>query len=418
MDLVLRNAIVADAGGGTARVDIGIAGERIAVIAERVDGAGREIDVGGRLVVPGLVETHIHLDKACIIDRCRPERGTLDEAIAQASAAKKRFTEDDVVARASCALEKAIVNGTMRLRTHVEVDPGIGLTGFEGVKRVADAYRFAADIEICVFPQEGLTNNPGTEELMREALAHGARVVGAAPYTDADPHAQIDRVFEIARDFDADIDMHLDLGDSPERMDIGYVCDLTERHRYGGRVAVGHVTKLSLVPPERFEAIARRLADTGVAVTVLPSTDLYLMGRGEHHSVPRGVLPAHRLLRHGVNCSLSTNNVLNPFTPFGDGSLTRMANLYANVCHVGTHEDLRECLAMVTGRSARLMRVDDYGIAVGRTADLVVLDCATPEQSVAELSPPLMGFKRGHRTFTRAAAEIHRPRHDGQAIAG
>ena len=409
MDLVLRNAVVADGAGKTATVDIGVTAGRIVALATRVATGEREVDLEGRLAVPGFVETHIHLDKACIMDRCRPEHGTLDEAIAQVSQAKKAFTEDDVFARASRALERAIVNGTTRLRTHVEVDPGIGLRGFDGVRRVADAYRWAADIEICVFPQEGLTNNPGTEALMRDALARGATVVGAAPYTDTDPHAQIDRVFAIACDFDADIDMHLDLGDSPDGMDVGYVCDATERYRYGGRVTVGHVTKLSLVPPERFEAIARRLAQTGVAVTVLPSTDLYLMGRHQHHSVIRGVLAAHELLRYGVNCSLSTNNLLNPFTPFGDCSLVRMANLYANVCHVGTHEDLRECLAMVTDRSARLMRIDSYGIAVGGAADIVVLDCRTPEQAVAELSAPLYGFKRGRRTFTRAAPEIHRP---------
>ena len=409
MDLVLRNAGVADGAGTTATVDIGIAAGRIVELATHVASGERELDLEGRLVVPGFVETHIHLDKACIMDRVKPERGTLDEAIAQVGAAKQTFTEDDVYARARNALERAIGNGTMRLRTHVEVDPGIGLTGFQGVKRVADAYRWAADIEICVFPQEGLTNNPGTEELMREALCNGATVVGAAPYTDTDPRAQIDRVFAIARDFDADIDLHLDLGDTPDRMDIGYVCELTERYRYGGRVAVGHVTKLSLLPPERLEPVVRRLAETGVAVTVLPSTDLYLMGRGQRHSVIRGVLPAHELLRAGVNCSLSTNNVLNPFTPFGDCSLVRMANLYANVCHVGTPEDLRECLAMVTERSARLMRIESYGIAAGKTADLVVLDCRTPEQAVAELSMPLHGFKRGRRTFTRAPVELHRP---------
>ena len=409
MDLVLRNAGVADGAGTTATLDIGIAAGRIVELATHVASGERELDLEGRLVVPGFVETHIHLDKACIMDRVKPERGTLDEAIAQVGAAKQTFTEDDVYARASNALERAIGNGTMRLRTHVEVDPGIGLTGFQGVKRVADAYRWAADIEICVFPQEGLTNNPGTEELMREALGNGATVVGAAPYTDTDPHAQIDRVFAIARDFDADIDLHLDLGDTPDRMDIGYVCELTERYGYGGRVAVGHVTKLSLLPPERLEPVVRRLAETGVAVTVLPSTDLYLMGRRQRHSVIRGVLPAHELLRAGVNCSLSTNNVLNPFTPFGDCSLVRMANLYANVCHVGTREDLRECLAMVTERSARLMRIESYGIAAGKAADVVVLDCRTPEQAVAELSAPLHGFKRGRRTFTRAPVEINRP---------
>jgi cytosine deaminase len=244
---------------------------------------------------------------------------------------------------------------------------------------------------------------------MRKALAQGARVVGAAPYTDPDPRLQIDRVFRMARDFDVDIDMHLDLGDSPEHMDVEYVCELTARHRYGGRVTIGHVTKMSLLPPERFASVAARLADSGVAVTVLPSTDLFLMGRGQRHAKVRGVLEAHELLRLGVNCSLSTNNVLNPFTPFGDCSLVRMANLYANVCHAGTPEGLRACMDMVTRRSATLLRLPGYGVEVGNSADLVVLDCATPEQAIAELAIPLHGFKRGRRTFTRRPPELHKP---------
>ena len=409
MDLVLRDARLAQRDGTLARVDIGIHDGRIARIGERVEDAPRTIDIGGRLAVPGFVETHIHLDKACILDRFVPQHGTLDEAIAQVAAAKKAFTEDDVFARASRALERAIVNGTTHVRTHVEVDPGIGLRGLRGVQRAAAAYRWAVDVEVCVFPQEGLTNSPGSGELMREALAGGVRVVGAAPYTDPDPRGQIDRVFMLAREFDADIDMHLDLGDSPEHMDVEYVCEMTERHHYGGRVAIGHVTKLSLVPPKAYERIARRLADAGVAVTVLPSTDLYLMGRGQRHGVVRGVVAAHDLLHRGVNCSLSTNNLLNPFTPFGDCSLLRMANLYANVCHVGTREDMRECLNMVTARSARLLRLADYGVEAGKSADVVVLDSATPETAVAELSLPLYGFKRGRMTFSRQPARLYPP---------
>lgn len=405
MDLVLRNAVIFDG----ARVDIGIDAGKVAAIASPLAAADREIDLGGRLVMSGFVETHLHLDKSCILERCRTEQGTLAEAIAEVSRAKRQFSADDVFARASRTLEKAIVQGTTHVRTHVEIDPGIGLRGFEGIKRVAAAYRWAVDLEICVFPQEGLTNYPGTEELMREALAQGAAVVGAAPYTDSDPHGQIDRVFRMARDFDVDIDMHLDLGDSPERMDVEYVCEMTERHRYGGRVTIGHVTKMSLLPPELFEPLVKRLADAGVAVTVLPSTDLFLMGRGRRHNVTRGVLAAHDLVHRGVNCSLSTNNVLNPFTPFGDCSLLRMANLYANVCHVGSRDDMRGCVDMITTRSAKLLRLADYGVQVGKSADLVVLDCTTPEQGLAELAIPLYGFKRGRKTFTRTAAEIHRP---------
>jgi cytosine/creatinine deaminase len=110
-----------------------------------------------------------------------------------------------------------------------------------------------------------------------------------------------------------------------------------------------------------------------------------------------------------VNCSLSTNNVLNPFTPFGDCSLVRMANLYANICHVGARKDIRECFNMITTRSARLLRLEGYGIAVGNPADLVVFDCAEPEAAVAEMVAPIYGFKRGWQTFRRPTAQLMRP---------
>lgn len=408
MDLILRDTRLAGH-GPEAAFDIGIADGRIAALAPRLEATGPAHDCGGRLVVPGLVETHIHLDKTGIVDRCACVRGTLEEAIAEVSREKRAFTEEDVFARASRTLEKCIAQGTMHVRTHVEVDPAIGLRGFLGVQRLAREYRWAVDIETCVFAQEGLTNYPGVEELMREALDRGARVVGGAPYTDTDPHGQVDRIFAMARDYDVDVDFHLDLGNSPDAMDLAYVCEATERHGWQGRVAVGHVTKMSLLPPPAFEALARRVAEAGVAVTVLPSTDLYLMGRGERHSAVRGVLAVHALLEHGANGSLATNNVMNPFTPYGDCSLVRMANLYANVCHVAREADLAECLAMVTTRAARLMRLPGYGIEVGKAADLVVLDAATPARAIAEIASPLWGFKRGRPNFSRAPVRLHRP---------
>jgi cytosine deaminase len=115
------------------------------------------------------------------------------------------------------------------------------------------------------------------------------------------------------------------------------------------------------------------------------------------------------LTEHGVNCSISSNNVLNPFTPLGDCSLLRMANLQANVCQIGQANRLRECFAMLTERSARLMNLPDYGVRVGNPADIVVLDARTPEQAVAEICLPLVVFKAGRRTVTRQRAELHRP---------
>jgi cytosine deaminase len=407
MDLILRNARLI--GAEQEPADIGIENGRIAVVQRDLAAEGETVDLGGRLVSSGLIETHIHLDKSCILDRVKAEKGDLEEAIQEVARVKRDFTPEDVYARAKKTLEKSILNGTTHMRTQLEVDPGIGLRGLEGVRKLIEDYKWAIDIEICIFPQEGLLNNPGTDELMIAALKSGGSVVGAAPYTDSSPHGQIDRIFQIARDFDIDIDMHLDFAANADDLDLLYVCEQTEKYRYGGRVAIGHVTKLSVAPPELFDRCVKRMADAGVALTVLPSTDLYLMGRHMDHSVMRGVAPSHKALHHGVNCSLSTNNVLNPFTPFGDCSLVRMANLYANICQVGARHDVRECFHMISSRSAKLMNLKDYGLVPGCHADIVVLDAATAEEAVAELAPVLYVLKRGKMTVSRERARLHRP---------
>jgi cytosine/creatinine deaminase len=404
-DLILRDARLHDG----SPVDIGILDGRIAAVEPGLAGDGPAEALGGRLVVPGFVETHIHLDKSCLLGRCQCHKGTLDEAIAAVAEAKRGFTEEDVYARAETTLRKAITQGTMRMRTHVEVDPRIGLTSVRALTRLRQDYAWAIGVELCVFPQEGLLDDPGCEDVMVEALKSGAGAVGGAPYMDKDSHGQIARIFDLARRFDVDIDFHLDFGLDPTHLDVEEVCRLTDLTGWGGRVAVGHVTKLSSVPPEQFDAIARRLAGSGVAVTVLPATDLFLTGRDHDRDVPRGVTPAHRFLDHGVTCSISTNNVLNPFTPFGDCSLVRIANLYANVAQVGTPDGLSSCLDMVTTLPAKLLNLDDYGIAPGRPADLVVLDTDSPSNAIAELSQPLFGLKAGERTFSRPAATIHHP---------
>jgi cytosine/creatinine deaminase len=406
-DLILRQARIP--GRESELVDIAVAGGRIAEIGPGITADGPEERLQGRLVVPGLVETHIHLDKSCILDRCSIVAGTLQEAIAQAAAAKLAFTEEDIYARARRTLEKAILAGTMRMRTHVEVDPRIGLKGFRAIRRLARDYAWAIDIEICVFPQEGLLNDPGTEELLVQACSEGADLIGGCPYTDTRPHDHIARIFDIARRFDLDIDFHLDFDLDASWMHLDEVCRHTVAAGYGGRVAVGHVTKLSALPRARLLETALRLTTSGVAVTVLPATDLFLMGRGHEADIPRGVAPAGFLREQGVVCSLATNNVLNPFTPFGDCSLIRMANLYANVAQLGRPPDIAACLDMVTTDAARLMNFADYGIAVGNPADLLVLDGESSFAVVAEVVRPLAGFKAGRKSFEAPRAGLCPP---------
>jgi cytosine deaminase len=408
VDLVIRNARLADRSSeGT--FDIGVENGRIVALERGLAAEAEIYDAAGCLACPGLIETHIHLDKSRIIERCAPQERRTLSPVKGVTPLKKDMSVEDVRARAERTLEHCILHGTTRMRTQVEVDPGIGMRGFEGVQSLIADYKWAIDIEICVFPQEGLTNYPGTEELVVEGLKRGAKVIGGAPRYDTDEAGQIHRIFALAREYDVDIDIHLDVGPTPDAMNIHLVRELTDKYNRGGRVVVGHMAKLSLLPPDQVAMLARRLADSGIAVTVLPTTDLFLMGRDQDHRVPRGVADANLLLEHGVNCSLSSNNILNPATPFGDCSLIRMANLYANVLQVDRPAKLRECFEMLTERSARLLNLTDYGFAVGHPADVVIINAQSPEQAIAEIAQPLAAFKNGRRTMVWHPPTLLRP---------
>jgi cytosine deaminase len=399
MDLVFRNARLAEARPADPLVDIAVEGGRIAAIGPKLDVHGPERDLAGALTCAGLVECHIHLDKAHIFDRTAPEIGRNADSVRRTSAAKHSFAAEDVHIRASKVLARAVAQGTTRIRTQLELDPIVDMRGFEGVTQAIRDFADLIDVEICVFPEEGLTNNPGTDELLVAALEKGVRVIGGAPGADTDRQGQLERIFELARAYDCDIDLHIDFGNDASELDLERVLGLTERDKMGGRVAMAHVTKLSTLPLAEQNAIARRLADAGIAIAVLPATDSFLMGRDQTDNVRRGVVDGHMLIRQGMNATVGSNNIVNAFTPFGDCSLVRLANFYAHIVQVSTDDDMRTLWEMITTRAARMMNLRDYGLAVGNPADLVVMDTADPVQAIREVRQPVMAFKRGRLTL-------------------
>jgi cytosine/creatinine deaminase len=152
--------------------------------------------------------------------------------------------------------------------------------------------------------------------------------------------------------------------------------------------------------PDAVAALGELLAKSGVGVTVLPATDLFLLGRGADRLVPRGLAPAARLQAHGVLVTIASNNILNPFTPFGDASLNRMASLYANVAQLASDEELNRAFAMVSTDAARLLGRDQR-LAPDADADIVLIDAASGADAVRSIAPVLAGWKRGRKTFHR-----------------
>jgi len=405
VDLLLRGARLLDRDG---LVDIAIVGERIAA-ADIVERTGREtIDLGGRLVTPGLVESHIHLDKALLDDRVLSVAGTLEEAIRLTGEAKRAFTIDDIRGRARRVLDLAVRAGTTAMRSHVEVDPIIGLAGLEAMLPLREEYAPALDLQLCAFAQEGIVKVPGTEGLLRRALTMGADLIGGCPYNDTDGLEHIRIVFALATAFGVDVDFHVDFADEPDHLHVREIAAQTVRAGWQGRVAVGHLSELAAVPGFRQDEIIAEIAGAGVGVICLPATDLYLMGRTDDHNVRRGLTPVRRLLAAGVPVALASNNIRNPFTPVGTADLSHMAFVAAVAAHMGTPADLRALLAAITLHPARLLRLPDYGLAPGCRADLVVWDCGRPEDAVATLAPRTLVVKRGRVTLEATRHVIER----------
>lgn len=376
--------------------EIAIADGRIVEVAPQISAAATQvIDAQHKLVIPGLVDGHIHLDKALLLSQYPAQEGTFAEALEQTLRLKQQFTPEDIQRRACQILADAIAFGVTAMRSHVEVDPVLGLMAVETLLPLKQKYAWGITLQIAAFAQEGITNQPGTEDLLRQALAMGADLVGSAPYVDPDPVGNIQAIFDIAQDFDCDVDFHLDFLDNDDPLLVSVVIEETLKRGWQGRVCLGHMTRLAGLPPADLESIAAGLRKAGIAILALPASDLYMMSRGDTHNVRRGVAPIHQLIQQGVNAGIATNNVQNLFTPFGDGDVLKIATLIAQVLQLGTTTGHQLCLEMATTRAAQAIGIPDYGIAASCAADLVILDAASASEAVATAPVNRTTIKQG-----------------------
>jgi len=414
LDLVLRGCRLPTS---DEPVDLAIAGARIVSIGRAGEDAAETIDIDGRLVTPGLVEAHLHLDKALLTDRVAGVAESAADAIRLTGAAKRGFTTDDIAARARRVLDLAVAAGTTAMRAHVEVDPIVGLMGMDAMLALKREYAPAVELQLCAFAQEGILQAPGTETLLRRALQMGADLVGGCPYNDPDATRHIEIVFALAREFGVDADFHVDFTDEPEHLHVREIVRQTVRSGWQGRVAVGHLTELAALPAAEQAGVIAELAAARVGVISLPLTDLYLMGRRDERNVRRGLTPIRRLLEAGVPVALASNNIRNPFTPIGTADPAHLTFVGAVAAHMGTPDLMRELVATITTHAARVLNLRNYGVAVDCRADLVVWECERLEDIVMALPPRRLVVKAGRISVELERRTIERWRSKAPTIA-
>jgi cytosine/creatinine deaminase len=372
--------------------------------------ADKTIDAQRQLLIPGFVNAHFHLDKALILERSPAVEGTFDEALRETLRLKQGFTVTDIQARARRLIEQAIDFGTTAMRSHVEVDTIVGLTAMEALIPIREEYAWGITLQLAVFAQEGITNYPQQQSLLRQAMSLGGDVIGSAPYVDSEPERNVEIVFDIAQEFNCDVDFHLDYLDDEMPMLLPFVMEQTIKRGWQGRVCLGHMTKLAGLSPQELRAIALTLRDAGISILALPASDLYMMARRDSHNVRRGVAPVHTLANMGVNAGFAVNNVQNLFTPFGDGDMLKIGTLLAQVLQMGTSASHQLCMEMATVRAARAIGIENYGVAVGNVADLVILEAESATQAIGIAPVGRVVIKNGRIVakswVERAASQI------------
>lgn len=414
VDLLIRQVCIDDDQPPT---DIAIKDGRIVAIEAGIDVIADEcIDAGGRAAIAGLVEPHLHLDKALLHRRLPARLGTLDEAIRVTGILKSRQERQDVLERSRWVLDTALKHGTVAIRAHPDVDLIQGLIGVETLLELRDEYRDLLDLQIVAFPQEGILKSTGTLDLMKQAMQMGADVVGGCPYNELnwdDTQRHIDMVFELAQHHDAPIDMHADFADEasdPRFTAAAYIARKTIETGYQGRVSLGHVTSLGALPPEKLAPLIEQLREAGISIVTLPATDLYLGGRNDALNQRRGLTPVKALYKGGVNVAYSSNNIRNAFTPFGKADMLLIGNMLAHVAQFGTPEHQLAILDMGTRNAAAAIGIQrDYGIAVGKQADIVILDTYKVADALLDIPARSWVIKRGKITVvTHHQCAIHR----------
>ena len=376
MQLIVKNAKLRERDALTdIAIDRGVIleiGPNLACPADTV------IDAKGALVTPSLIDPHIHLDKVNIFDVVRKNvSGTLKEAIEIIWDKKKDYTTEDILARSEDVLLRALKNGTLNMRSHVDVDTIGGLKPLEGVKALREKYRNVMDLQLVAFPQEGIIKNPGCEALMWKAMESGADVVGGMPaneYSPDDSREHVRICFDIAEKFDADIDMHVDETDDPFYRTLEMIADEALKRGWIGRVTAGHTCALAAYDDHYANYVIEKCAKTQIRFITNPVTNLLLQGRLDKQPIRRGITRVKELLAAGILVSFGQDCVKDTFYPYGSADMLQVANVTAHAAQMSLPPEIETVYDMITTTAAEILKLKDYGLAVGKKANLVVVN--------------------------------------------
>jgi cytosine deaminase len=416
MDLVVRNARLADR---KETVDLAVKNGLFEKIGVRLDvAANREIDAAGNLVVPALIDPHLHLDTALTAGTPRYNiSGSHPEGIQVWGEYKQAFPGfEDFKDRARRAIEWEVARGTLYIRTHIDIcDPN--LTVLKYMLELREEVQDIVDIQIVAFPQDGILAYPRGEDIMAEALTMGADLVGGIPHwemTREDGVESINAIYNLAEKFDRLIDVHCDETDDDHSRFLEVLAAQSIRRGFQNRVSAGHTTAMHSYNNAYAFKLQGLLQQAGVNIIANPFCNTVLQARFDTYPKRRGITRVKELLAAGINVSLGHDSIMDPWYPLGCGDMLAAAQLAIHVCHMSGFDEIQRMFDTITCNSARTLGISDsYGLEPGCRADFVVLDAGSVLDALRLLPARLYVVKGGRivaQTETHSSRVFYRSR--------
>jgi cytosine deaminase len=345
--------------------------------------AGNGVDLGGRLVVPGLVDAHQHLDKTRTLRSIQNPAGNLMGAIDAFRRYAEGMTREDVAGRAERTVAACLAHGTVAIRSHANVDPEARTRGVQALVALREKWKDRLRLQVVAFMTSGATKKGvPAREWLEEAIALGADVVGGTPTYADEPMEFLDMLFDAAERHGMPIDLHLDEHLDAGRVQFDAVVERTRAHGMAGKVVASHCSALSALEPKDAARVIEGFASAGIGVVTLPAANLFLQGRDAGKLAPRGLTRVTGLQAAGVAVAAASDNIQDPFVPSGSGDLLEIARWSLLAAHLGSN-DLPRAFDMVSAVPASLLGFDDYGLREGARADLLITEAEDAADLVA-----------------------------------
>ncbi len=389
MALTIVDALLTDGTTANVRLDHG----HVASVGAPLQPDDDLLPAHGRLLLPAMAEPHAHLDKAFLAETVPNPTGDLMGAIEAMERYRDRITGPDTEARAERAARLILANGATAIRTHADVTTENGLMSAEALVAVRDRLRHLVDIQVvalCGWP----VASADQRAVLRDAMALGLDGVGGCPHLEDDPEGSTDFLIEVAAEFGVPLDLHTDETLDPTRFALPYLAQRVIATGFAHGVCASHCVSLGMQTAATQQHTAELVAEAGVHVITLPSSNLYLQGRDRQEAMPRALTAIRALCAAGVDVAAGADNLQDPFNLVGRGDCIETAALMVMAGHLLPDDAYRS----VSGAARAAMGLRPAGVVPGDVADLVLVPAASVREAIA--------FGPSGRTVVRAGMVV------------